>query len=73
MSEGNPGSKAPGASESAPLGVGGRKNDPAAAERLAAALRENLHRRKQQARSRKAAPEAGPEQGEDAPEGSREG
>jgi hypothetical protein len=35
-----------------PLAPGGRKSDPAAAERLAAALRENLRRRKQQARSR---------------------
>jgi hypothetical protein len=36
----------------AALRPGGRKSDPGAADRLAAALRENLRRRKQQARSR---------------------
>jgi len=36
-----------------PLAPGGRKSDPHAAERLAAALRENLRRRKQQAKARR--------------------
>ncbi len=40
--------------------AGARKADPAAAERLAAALRENLRRRKQQARARRS--DAGPAQ-----------
>ena len=42
-----------------PLPAGARKSDPGAAERLAAALRDNLRRRKQQARGRKSAPGGG--------------
>lgn len=37
----------------APAPAGARKADPPAAERLAAALRENLRRRKQQAKARR--------------------
>ena len=44
-----------------PLAPGGRKSDPRAAERLAAALRENLRRRKQQAKARRS--DAGPGEG----------
>jgi hypothetical protein len=40
---------------------GARKSDPGAAERLAAALRENLRRRKQQARARRSGEDAPPE------------
>ena len=36
-----------------PAPAGARKSDPRAAERLAAALRENLRRRKQQAKARR--------------------
>jgi len=36
-----------------PAPAGARKSDPKAGERLAAALRENLRRRKQQARARR--------------------
>jgi len=48
-----------------PAPPGARKSDPRAAERLAAALRENLRRRKQQAKARRsdAAPAEG--QGQD--------
>ena len=35
-----------------PAPAGARKSDPRAAERLAAALRENLRRRKQQSKAR---------------------
>ena len=47
-----------------PAPAGARKSDPRAAERLAAALRENLRRRKQQAKARRsdAAPAQGQEQ-----------
>ena len=45
-----------------PLAPGGRKSDPGAAERLAAALRENLRRRKQQAKARRS--DAGPAEGQ---------
>ncbi len=42
--------------------AGARKSDPRAAERLAAALRENLRRRKQQAKARRS--DAGPAEGQ---------
>ena len=61
MSEENAGSKT---SPGLQPGVGARKNDPRAAERLAAALRENLRRRKQQARGRKDGPGAPDDSGE---------
>ena len=51
MSEENAGSKT---SPGLQPGVGARKNDPRAAERLAAALRENLRRRKTQSRAQEA-------------------
>jgi len=41
----------PAAAKPAPAGA--RKSDPKAGERLAAALRENLRRRKQQAKARR--------------------
>ena len=41
-----------------PAPAGARKSDPRAGERLAAALRENLRRRKQQAKARRS--DAGP-------------
>ena len=47
----------------APAGV--RKSDPRAGERLAAALRENLRRRKQQAKARRSDAWPGEEQGKD--------
>ncbi len=55
--------EAPSPAKLAPAGA--RKSDPRAAERLAAALRENLRRRKQQAKARRsdAAPAEG--QGQD--------
>jgi hypothetical protein len=56
MNEDHAGPGAPGSPGTRRSAAGARKNDPGAAERLAAALRENLHRRKQQARGRKAAP-----------------
>ena len=43
-----------------PAPAGARKSDPRAGERLAAALRENLRRRKQQAKARRS--DAGPEE-----------
>ena len=48
---------------SKPAHTGARKADPRAAERLAAALRENLRRRKQQAKARRS--DAGPAEGRD--------
>ena len=48
--------QAPAPAKSAPAGA--RKSDPKAGERLAAALRENLRRRKQQAKARRS--DAGP-------------
>ena len=45
--------------------AGARKSDPRAGERLAAALRENLRRRKQQARARRS--DAGPGEGQEEP------
>ena len=51
--------------EARPAPAGARKSDPRAGERLAAALRENLRRRKQQAKARRS--DAGPaeDQGQD--------
>ena len=45
-----------------PAAAGARKSDPRAGERLAAALRENLRRRKQQAKARRS--DAGPTEGQ---------
>ena len=45
-----------------PTPAGARKSDPRAGERLAAALRENLRRRKQQAKARRS--DAGPAEGQ---------
>ena len=52
---------APRNSPAKPAQAGGRKADPRAADRLAAALRENLRRRKQQAKARRS--DAGPGEG----------
>jgi SRSO17 transposase len=52
--------KAPPPAKPAPAGA--RKSDPKAGERLAAALRENLRRRKQQAKARRS--DAGPGEGQ---------
>ena len=49
-------------SPAAPLAAGARKSDPRAGERLAAALRDNLRRRKQQLRARRS--DAGPAKGQ---------
>ena len=43
----------PGPAPAKPAPAGARKSDPRAGERLAAALRENLRRRKQQAKARR--------------------
>ena len=48
--------------EARPAPAGARKSDPRAGERLAAALRENLRRRKQQAKARRS--DAGPAEGQ---------
>ena len=45
-----------------PAPAGARKSDPQAGERLAAALRENLRRRKQQAKARRT--DVGPPEGQ---------
>jgi hypothetical protein len=54
---------------SPPAPAGARKSDPKAGERLAAALRENLRRRKQQAKARRSdvgpAGDQGRDQGQD--------
>ena len=52
--------EAPSPARLAPAGA--RKSDPRAGERLAAALRENLRRRKQQAKARRS--DAGPPEGQ---------
>ncbi len=48
-----------------PAPAGARKSDPRAGERLAAALRENLRRRKQQAKARRSDAGAPEGQGQD--------
>ena len=45
--------------------AGARKSDPRAGERLAAALRENLRRRKQQAKARRSDADPAEGQGQD--------